>query len=88
MKKNFLRISILALFLTCADSAISDEEISSCVCEDEDRVVIVENVGEEQYAKIHKLQNDLLCELFITNRVDSLFRKDILICSRDADTWY
>ena len=86
MKKNFLKISILILFLTCADPATSNEETSICVCENDDRVVVVENVGEEQYAKIHKLQNDLLCELFITNRVDSLFRKDIVICSRDANT--
>ncbi len=74
------------LFALAPTSAISDEEIELCTCEDVDNIVVIQNIGEEQYVAIHKLENDLLCEVFSSNRVDNRFRIDVAVCSRDKDT--
>lgn len=86
-QKNLITSSILAIFLfTCADPAISEEEISVCVCENRDNIILVENVAEEDYARIEKYENDLLCMLFASNRVDNRFKIDIAMCTRDENT--
>ena len=77
---------ILLIFLIAPTTAISDEITDMCVCKNDDNLTIVQNVGEEQYAKLQKYENDLLCTLMETNRVDNRFRIDIIVCERDEDT--
>ena len=77
---------ILLIFLMAPTPAISDEIDNICVCKNDDFITVVQNVGEEQYEQLQKFENDLLCTLLETNRVDNRFRLDILVCSRDENT--
>lgn len=77
---------LLGILTLAPTSGYSNEEIDICVCENDDNIAVIQNVGEEQYVQLQKYENDLLCTLLITNRVDSLFKKDILVCTKDANT--
>lgn len=85
-KKRLIASSILVLFLlTPPTSANTDVEIDSCVCEG-DRIVVVEDVNEQEYNDIAKLENDLICIKFESMRVDKKYSLDLAICERDAST--
>ena len=77
---------ILLGILTLAPTpAISNEEISECVCKTDD-LVIVEHVDEIGYDKLTKYDNDLICIIFESTRVDEKYRLDVATCSRDENT--
>lgn len=87
-KQKFWKAIVLSsiLFLAAPTSANTNVEIDICACEDENRIVVVQNVGEEQHNKLVKLENDLICIRFEAMRVDNTYRKDIAVCTRDENT--
>ena len=86
--RKFWKITVLSsiIFISPPTLANFNEEIPLCVCEDDDNIILVENVGEKEYHRLEKYENDLLCMLFSSNRVDDRFKIDIAICTRDSET--
>lgn len=77
---------LLGILTLAPTSAISNEEISSCACKNDNDLKVLENIDEDTYAKLEKYENDLICKKFESFRLDNKFRIDIVVCERDEDT--
>lgn len=79
-------IKVLILLILISTNALSSEEISICACENPENVIVVQNINKYQYNKLQEYENDLICTLFESNRVDNRDRIDIAVCTKDANT--